>query len=222
MTHVLLLALALGLPSATPLRSLQGTPAAADAAEILSRAAERHRDLSSLQASFTQRIRNPVLESDETSAGIFYYRAPLSYRIAFTQPPHDLVVSTGSEVWIYLPSSQPGQVIKSAVRPGTKGFAPYQFIYDFKDDYDAALLGEEPVGGRPSYHLALTPASRTADYTRAELWVDKETFLTRAIEVQEQDGLVRRFTLADHRLNPALPASLFSFTPPRGVEVFEQ
>src|SRR5918997_3481135 len=84
--------------------------AAQDAEAILERAAERHRGLATLKAPFTQHIRNPVLESDATSGGIFYYQAPLRYRIAFSEPPEDVVVSTGKDVWIYLPSTQPGQV----------------------------------------------------------------------------------------------------------------
>ena len=193
-----------------------------DAADILARAADRHRGLTSLQVAFTQRIQNPVLETDETSAGVFYYRAPLRYRIAFSRPEGDLVVSTGEDVWIYLPSSQPGQVIKSAVTPATKGLAPYQFIFDFKDQYEPALVGEEPVDGRPSYHLSLTPISGSAGYARAELWIDKQSWIARRTEVEDRQGIVRRFTLSDPKLDAPLADSLFRFTPPPGVEVFEQ
>jgi outer membrane lipoprotein carrier protein len=217
-----------GLPSASTPSTRQDAArredavSAQDAAAILTRAAERHRGLPSLSASFTQRIRNPILETEETSAGTFYFRAPLQYRIAFSRPPDDVVVSTGDEVWIYLPSSQPGQVIKTPVTEGTKGFAPYQFIYDFKDRYEAALVGEERVSGQPSYHLSLTPLSERSEYTRAELWIDKQTALTRQMEVEERNGVVRRFTLAGHRPGARLAPSLFRFDPPRGVEVFEQ
>jgi outer membrane lipoprotein carrier protein len=193
-----------------------------DAEAILDQAAQRHRQLKSLQASFTQRIRNPILEINETSSGTFYFKAPLQYRIAFSRPPEDVVVSTGRDVWIYLPSSQPGQVIKSEVSEDSKGFAPYQFIYDFKDRYEAELVGEERIGGRPAYHLLLSPASPDAEYNRAELWVDKQSLLTRQMEVEEPNGVARRFLLESHRPNARLGAALFRFVPPRGVEVFEQ
>jgi outer membrane lipoprotein carrier protein len=192
-----------------------------DAATILARAADRHRSLRTLRTSFTQRIRNPVLERDETSTGVFYYRSPLSDRIAFATPPEDVVVSDGSRVWIYLPSSQPGQVIRSPVE-GARGFAPYQFLDEFRDLYEAALVGKEPVGGRPAWHLVLTPLSPEASYARAELWVDAESSLTRAMEVEEPNGVVRRFTLEDHRPDAPLADSLFGFRPPRGVEVFDR
>ena len=192
-----------------------------DAATILARAADRHRSLRTLRTSFTQRIRNPVLERDETSTGVFYYRSPLSYRIAFATPPEDVVVSDGSRVWIYLPSSQPGQVIRSPVE-GARGFAPYQFLDEFRDLYEAALVGREPVGGRPAWHLVLTPLSPEASYARAELWVDAESSLTRAMEVEEPNGVVRRFTLEDHRPDAPLADSLFGFRPPPGVEVFDR
>jgi outer membrane lipoprotein carrier protein len=222
-TRELLLTLLLALQSVSGIGATSA-PARAqlDAADILERAAERHRGLSSLQVAFTQRIQNPVLQTDETSSGVFYYKAPLSYRIAFTRPAGDVVVSTGEDVWIYLPSSQPDQVIKSAVTPGTKGLAPYQFIFDFKDQYEPALVGEEPVEGRPSYHLSLTPLSEAADYARAEMWIDKQVWITRQMEVEDRQGIVRRFTLSDHRLDVSLDPSLFRFKPPKGAEVFEQ
>ena len=137
LAFVLLMAVApAGAPAARPVQ---------DAADILARAAERHRALRTLRASFTQTIRNPVLEREETSSGTFYYRAPRQYRIAFAKPPEDVVVSTGEKVWIFLPSSQPGQVMVSPVGERSAGLAPYQFIYDFADRYEPALIGEEPV-----------------------------------------------------------------------------
>lgn len=206
---------------------LEAPPAGAatgqqDADAILERAAARHRELRGLQVAFTQRIRNPILEKDETSAGVFYYRAPLRYRIAFSRPPEDVVVSTGERVWIYLPSTQPDQVIVAPVGEETKALAPYQFLDEFRERYTSGLVGEEPIGGRPSYHLKLTPASPTAGYARAELWIDKATSLTRQMELEEENGVVRRFTLSDHRPDPRLADSLFRFQPPPGVEVFEQ
>jgi outer membrane lipoprotein carrier protein len=219
----LLLTLLLGLQSVAAIgASASPERRQLDAADILARAAERHRGLASLEVAFKQRIRNPVLETDETSAGVFYYRAPLRYRIAFSRPAGDLVVSTGDDVWIYLPSSQPGQVIKSAVTPATKGLAPYQFIFDFKDQYEPALVGEEPVDGRPCYHLSLAPRSESAEYARAELWIDKRSWIARQTEVEDRQGIVRRFTLSEPKLDGDLDSALFRFTPPPGVEVFEQ
>lgn len=215
----LLLTLVLALTAPPPVATDRPSQ---DAAEILARATERHRGLASLEVSFTQRIRNPVLETDETSSGVFYYRAPLAYRIAFTRPAGDVVVSTGRDVWIYLPSSQPGQVIKSPVTPASKGFAPYQFIFDFRDQYEPALVGKEPLEGEPAHHLTLTPLSDAAEYARAELWIDERSWLTRRMEVEDRQGVVRSFTLSGHKLDPALDPTLFSFTPARGVEVFEQ
>ena len=219
------------LPAGVPLAAEAGMAVRAaggevarnqDAETILNRAAERHRRLRTLQASFTQRIRNPILERDESSSGVFSFQAPLRYRIEFSEPPEDVVVSTGERVWIYLPSTQPGQVIVSSVGPRTRGLAPYQFLYEVRDRYDAALLGEEDVSARPAYHLVLTPRSDEAEYARAEIWIDKETFLTRQTEVEERNGVVRRFTLERHRADAALDERLFHFTPPRGIEVFEQ
>jgi outer membrane lipoprotein-sorting protein len=68
----------------------------------------------------------------------------------------------------------------------------------------------------------LSPASEAAEYRRVELWIDKETFLTRQIEVEEANGVIRRFTLGNQRPDLGLPSSLFRFSPPPGVEVFEQ
>jgi outer membrane lipoprotein carrier protein len=208
-------------PVPVPARVPAADPQAGDGAAILARAADRHRSLRTLRTSFTQRIRNPVLECEETSRGVFSYRSPLRYRIAFTSPADDVIVSDGSRVWIYLPSSQPGQVIRSPVE-GARGFAPYQFLDEFRGRYDAALVGKEPAGGRPSWHLVLTPQAEDAAYARAEIWVDVETSLTTAMEVEEPNGVVRRFTLDDHRVDTPLADSLFRFSPPSGVEVFDR
>ena len=79
---------------------------------IAERADRALASLQTLEAHFVQRVANPVLEKTEIGHGVLYYRAPGRYRIEYTYPRGDVVVDDGTWVWIYLPSSQPGQVIR--------------------------------------------------------------------------------------------------------------
>ena len=62
---------------------------------------------------FTQTITNPLTGVTSTSRGEMQQQVPGKIAVRFTEPPGDRIVSDGQYLWIYLPSSAPGQVIRS-------------------------------------------------------------------------------------------------------------
>ena len=59
----------------------------------------------------------------------FQQDRPNRLAIRFTDPAGDAIIADGKAVWVYLPSSAPGQVIK---RPATdRGSVPIDFTGEF-------------------------------------------------------------------------------------------
>lgn len=207
---------------AAVLALLVAAPAAAqDPVAIADRADRVLADLSTLRAEFVQRVENPVLERTTTGRGTLVYRAPDRFRIAYDDPAGDVVVNDGRRVWIYLPSSQPGQVIRqSAETSGVRN--PLTFLRDLRGHYTTRHVGVEEVAGRSSDHLALAPVDRGAPFERLDVWVDRATGLPRQVRTRTADDIVTTYTFRS--LTPGAPvaADAFAFHAPRGVEVFDQ
>jgi outer membrane lipoprotein carrier protein len=212
----ILVAAALALTAAPPSASAIQDPEA-----IAGRADRALASLSSLQADFVQRVVNPVLEKAEIGHGALYYRAPGQYRIEYRYPKGDVVVDDGTWIWIYLPSSQPGQVIRQPA-DGSGGANPLTYLRDLRSQYELRLAGSETVSGELSDHLALEPRTEEAPFTEVDVWVGRETGLMRQVRTITPDGIEKSYTFTSLRRGATVPDSRFRFSPPRGVEVYDQ
>ena len=65
-----------------------------------------------VRGSFEQTVTNPLTGSSATARGEYLQERPNRLAIRFGQPASDAIVSDGKAVWIYLPSTAPGQVVK--------------------------------------------------------------------------------------------------------------
>jgi outer membrane lipoprotein-sorting protein len=73
----------------------------------------------------------------------------------------------------------------------------------------------------PSFRLELTP--RTPGVRRRvrqiNLWIDKQSYLTRTFEYVERNGDRTRYEFQDVRVNAPIPADRFTLNLPPGVRV---
>src|SRR5688500_8053914 len=81
-------------------------------AAVMDRAVKRYIDMRSMSADFRQTISNPLTGMTSVSRGVLLRKDPNLLSITFSDPKGDKIVSDGSALWVYLPSSAPGQVIK--------------------------------------------------------------------------------------------------------------
>lgn len=208
-----LLALALVQPS-------DGLGAQSDPDKVLRRADTALDRLETLRAEFDQRVYNPVLERTTSGHGTLIYRAPRLFRIAYSDPAGDIVVSDGERVWIYLPSSQPGQVIRQPAGQ-SEVRNPLTYLRDLRDDYDAVSGGPQTMAGRVTDRLVLTPKGDRAPFMLLEVWVDRETGLLRQVRTRTEEGVATTYTFIRLEPNARLSAGAFEFEPPEGVEIFD-
>jgi outer membrane lipoprotein carrier protein len=196
------------------------TPAQ-DPEAVAERADRALASLGTLEARFVQRVVNPVLEKTEIGHGTLYYRAPGRYRIEYTYPRGDVVVDDGTWVWIYLPSSQPDQVIRQPA-DGSGGANPLTYLRDLRSMYDVALAGREVISGEASDGLTMEPRTADAPFTHVDVWVGRQTGLLRRVRTVTPDGIEKSYTFTSLDPRAGIPDSRFRFAPPAGIEVYDQ
>jgi outer membrane lipoprotein carrier protein len=199
-------------------RSQESAPDSA--AAILERAASAYRDAITLRSNFVQEIRIPALDEERSGRGVVYQKKPNLFLMKFEEPKGDIVVADGEWFWMYYPSAQPDQVIRTAMaRVPEAATLGGDFLTDPTERYVATYVERGQVSKRSAHLIALVPKF-DAPYTLVRVWVDAEDFLVRSFEIHEENGTIRTLTLSDMETGVDLPDDLFSFTPPRGVEVF--
>lgn len=176
-----------------------------------------------VRARFEQRLTNPLTGSTITQHGTLQQRLPNELAVTFSDPKGDRIVADGKALWVYTPSSAPGQVIKLPVGAGSAGGLDLaaQFFDAPKTRYTTGDAGRASIGGRATRAVTLLP-KRAMQFTRATVWIDTADGTLRQFEVTEPSGLVRRVTLSDIRVNAAVAKGAFTFTVPKGVKVYGQ
>lgn len=197
---------------------------APDPLTIVRRAGAVYRGLNSLQADFVQVIQDAVLGDTLTSRGKLYQSGASAFAMRFSDPPDEAIVIDGKYVWAYTPSSAPGQVIRMRMETDpVYGANLLARILDRPAErYTSTWLRADTVSGRRVDVVAIVPRSANVNFTRAVLWLDKEDWLPRRIELDESPGVRRILTLARLRPNAVIEQELFEFRVPRGVRIVDQ
>ena len=194
------------------------------AAAILEGAVAAVGRATTLRADFTQIVHDPMLGSSDTSWGEFLRQAPSKFSFRWRHPAGDLILSDGRDLWAYLPSSAPGQAIRSTLtgRPGESADVLAEFLDEPGQRFVVGLVRADSVGARPADVLSLVPRQQgTLPYRRVLIWVDRADSLVRKVEVNEGSGATRRILLDKLRVNAPVPASSFVFRVPKGVRVVD-
>lgn len=192
------------------------------AAQILTQAEAAANAVRSLEADFTQTMSVPLLNQTQRSAGKLYQRKPDRFLMRFSEPEGDVIVADGRHFWLYYPSADRRQVMRTSIAQGGEAVdLQAQFLSNPNQRFVSTLAGEESVGGRPAHVLTLVPRG-ASPYRILKVWVDREDHLVRRFEITEENESVRRVELRNLRTNHTLANSLFTFTPPEGTQVFDQ
>lgn len=191
------------------------------AEEILLRAERAYESVRTLRADFVQDLTVPLLDDTQRSRGELFHRKPDLFLMRFSDPQGDVVVADGSYLWLYYPSTDPGQVIRTSMGQAGRLDLQREFLSNPTEKFDATLEGAETVAGRPAQVLTLIPREPRG-YSRVRIWIDDQDGLARRFEISEDNGNVRTVELRNLRVNVELSADLFRFTPPPGAEIFDQ
>lgn len=207
---------------------LLASPAAAqprtDVDALISKAAATYRAARTATANFEQTLTNPMTGSESVSRGVLSRQAPDRYAFVFTEPAGDRLVADGSYLWIYTPSTTPGQVIKLPARAVGAGMLDpgAQFFDSPRTRFDITDGGKVTLAGAPTHLLTLSPRGESsAPFTRARVWLDPTDGTLRQFETMDGMGVKRVVRLTDLKVNVPVPGSAFQFTPPGGVRVVD-
>ena len=197
---------------------------AQDAQAIVGRSSRVYRSLASLSADFVQVIDNPMIDSAE-SRGTLIQAGPSKLSMRFSDPKGEAVIVDGSHVWVYTPSTVPGQVLRLAVPSGgpVYGYNLLAWLLDRPAErYTAKYLEQAKLGGRTLDVIQLTPAVPDLPFDRAVIWLDRQDGLPRRLEITEKSGAVRSLALSNLKVNRRVPDATFKFAVPSGVRIVDQ
>lgn len=191
-----------------------------DVERLMERASEVYAGMDGICADFHQTLEVPLLGQRVESEGSLCQMDPGYFRMIFSDPEGDRILADGEYLWMYTPSSHPGQAIRTAMGSAMRTVDFHtEFLEDPAGKYDMEDLGRENgVAGKELRGVRLIPFG-AAPYAQAEVWIEPSEGLVYRIRIQLENGSARTLALSDLRVNPGLAASEFAFEPPPGVSV---
>src|SRR3989442_10221081 len=158
---------------------------------ILDRASQTYQTVTSLSADFVQIITNPMIGTPDTTRGRLYQMRPSRFSMRFTAPKGDRIVADGRFLWLYTPSTTPGQVIRSRIPEyGTTGPNLIgQFVEQPRERYTAQYVRADslPDAG-PVEVIRLVPKVHEQPYSEAKIWVGREDGLVHRVQIVGSSG----------------------------------
>lgn len=198
---------------------------AAPRGDLLDRAVAAWARVKTVRATFEQTIVNALTGSTLTTTGEYQQRRPGRLSVRFDDPATDRIVADGRYVWFYLPSSAPGQVMRSTLGSGGTGTVDLtaQFLTAPRSRYDVTPAGAQIVSGRATHAFTLVPKRADgAPFRTATVYIDDADATVRQFAVTEANGVRRTIRLRTLRTNVPVDASAFVFTPPAGTRIVER
>ncbi len=200
-------------------------PAQDAAGAAIDRAVEAYAKVKTARASFEQVVTNPLTGSKLQSRGEFEQARPDRFAFRFADPKGDVIVSDGKFVWVYLPSSTPGQVIRAPLTSDVEGSIDLigAFFSNPRARYTVGDGGAATLGGRAARIVTLTPKGKgSSSFSKAKVWIDAADGTLRQFEAEELNGVQRLVKITAFDVNAAVTDNAFRFKPPRGVRVVNQ
>lgn len=193
--------------------------------DLLDRAVAAWTKVKTARATFEQTITNSLTGRTFTSTGEYQQQRPGKLSVRFSEPANDRIVADGSRLWMYLPSTTPGQVIRTSLKSGGSGTVDLseQFLSAPRSRYNVTPAGTAQVSGRATHAFTLVPKQKEgAPFQSATVWIDDADATIRQFEITETAGVQRRVRLTSYRPNAPVDASAFTFKVPDGVRIVDR
>ena len=191
--------------------------------EIIQKIEKAHESIRDLKAGFIQETHFGGFETGVQSKGKLFFKKPGRLRWKYEEPNQDEVIVNSNRIWIYTPDLQ--QVIIRPFSNFSDSQIPLRFLVEVEHlDQDFRVeWTKQPSPNPKDSKLAITlfPKDPQANMDKILLEVNPENYLITKIQMFDKNGNRSLITFNQILTNTRLKDKLFTFKPPRGIEVID-
>ncbi|MDF9393411.1 MULTISPECIES: outer membrane lipoprotein chaperone LolA [Methylococcus] len=168
-----------------------------------------------LQADFTQVQLDESGRPRQESKGSFYLQRPGKFRWDYTKPYRQQIVSSGGKVWFYDVDLEQVTAKKLGQAVGSTPALLLSGEMALEDNFTIEDQGAE----EGMYWIKLVPKSEEGGFRYVLIGLEGDKLA--GMELSDNFGQLTRIYFANLRTGITLDPKLFQFSPPAGVDVFE-
>ncbi len=189
----------------------------ADVDKIIKKMQKKYRSAKTIQIHFKEITQFSLTGTTTEVSGVLHMQGQKKFRL---ETEDQVIVSDGKTIWQY--NKLESQVLIDNAKNENQEVLLNNFLYEINDHYFGQILEEKKEAGKKRYLLKLTPKpAEQSFFTEVRIWVvDKTWEIVQAVYTDYNDN-VTKYVIDKMAFNPALPDTLFTFTPPEGVPVVD-
>ncbi len=166
-----------------------------------------------LKAQFTQTVMDKTGRKTQESTGNLFFSRPGKFRWVYQKPYSQLIVGDGKKLWIYDEDLDQVTVRKL---DRALGDSPAALLAGDNDISKLFNLKEAAAKDGLEW-LEATPKSKEGSFEKVRMGFKGDDL--QAMELKDNFGQTTLLRFSNLERNPALGASLFRFTPPKGADI---
>jgi len=174
-------------------------------------------DVKTIEAKFSQTVLDAQLRTIQSTEGTMKLERPGKFRWDYSKPFVQQIVGDGKKVWLYDEDLE--QVTVKAM-DGALGNTPALLLSGdepLKNNFFINELGAELETNEDRDWVELLPKDTNSGFERMVLIFEQDGL--KAMELRDGLGQNTRLVFSDIKLNTDIDAALFTFVPPKGVDV---
>ncbi len=171
-----------------------------------------YESISDISGSFIQKSFVRDLNRIDTFNGQFFIKMPMKLKWSYKDPPQEIFVNNG-EIIIYQKNEK--QAFKGEFNRAIYGQAPIALLSGFGN------IEKEFFTSEKNDKLILRPKKPTGNIVSIEVTCNESAFPISSFVIYDSFSNRIEIILRDIRINSGLKDSLFEFSIPKGVSIFE-
>ncbi|MCR4667249.1 MAG: outer membrane lipoprotein chaperone LolA [Desulfovibrio sp.] len=183
---------------------------------LTERIQSHYKTMKGFGADFTQTLAHRESGTNEKRQGSILFAKPLKLRWETKKPHEELLIATSECIWQYIPDESLAYKYNASIMKDANSII--QVITgqsDLMHDFEVKRTGLD----QGLQKLKLYPKTPTTQLVEADIWVDSDRGVIMKSVSMDFYGNTNTIVFENYTENVTPKSSMFSFTPPKGVEV---
>jgi outer membrane lipoprotein carrier protein len=195
--------------------------ASGDITQEVKKLEQAYESLKDMQADFQQETRSGTIAVVQRAKGQVYFKKVGKMLWKYETPEEQLIVLDGKTLWFYLPAEKQAMKNNFTTLPQHIVADLFRGRMDVLSKFRASFIQRTPDDTSDQVILELVPIEYDPTLSKLVLWLDPASYLIRKTSLLDAFGNRTELMFGDIKVDHGLSDSLFTFTPPSGVDVFE-
>ena len=206
------------LVAALPMNAFGDT---GDIAQEVRKLEQVYESLNDMQAAFQQETRSAAIAVVQKAEGRVYFKKAGKMLWKYETPEEQLIVLDGKTLWFYLPAEKQAMKNNFTTVPQHIVADLFRGRMDVLSKFKAGIVPRSADDTGDQVVLELVPLEYDPTLSKLVLWLDPASSLIQKTSLLDAFGNRTELWFQDIKVDQGLSDSLFTFTPPSGVDVFE-